>query len=110
MKKIKKIKDEVFYKEYKPQINHIIRAETNILIKDEDVCSFGGTMYETYREEEAYILKMAQDEKTKKRVWTILDVDGKLIISAGFHYVNRFGYIITEKEWETGEEEVENDD
>jgi surface polysaccharide O-acyltransferase-like enzyme len=103
-----KITEEAFY-EMNPQINHIVRAETAKSVADEDICSFGGTMYETYGLEEEYIRQMAQDEKTKKRVWTVLDCDGELIIAAGFHFVNRMGYIITEKEWTTGEEEVEND-
>jgi len=103
------IKDNDFYENYKPQTNHIVRDETDKSVDDTDICSFGGTMYETYGPEEEYIRKMARDKNTQKRVWTVLDVDGDLQIVAGFHYVNRMGYIITEKEWITGEEEVEND-
>jgi len=105
-----KINEEVFYGEYKPQTNHLVRALASKTIDDTDLCSFGGTMYETYGEEEEYVRTMAQDEKTKKRVWTVVDADGELYIIAGFHFVNRMGYIITEKEWVTGEEEVENED
>lgn len=34
-----------------------------------------------------------------KNLWTVLDVDGKLIISAGRHFVNRFYYVITVEQW-----------
>ena len=106
MKK-KTISEDEFYENYNPQTNHIVRANTDNSVADGDICSFGGTMYETYGEEEAYIREMAKKEP--KRVWTVLDVDGELIIAAGFHFVNRMGYIITEKEWENEMLEVEND-
>ena len=32
--------------------------------------------------------------------WTVLDCDGKLYVSAGFHFVNRIGYIRTELPWD----------
>lgn len=38
-----------------------------------------------------------------KRVWTVLDCDGKLILSPGFCYVNRFGYVLCEKPWPEAE-------
>ena len=31
--------------------------------------------------------------------WTVLDCDGKLYLGAGFHYVNRIGYIRCETPW-----------
>lgn len=107
MKKANTISEDKFYEEYNPQTNHIVRASTDKSIADEDICSFGGTMYETYGEEEAYVREMAKKEP--KRVWTVLDCDGELIIAAGFHFVNRMGYIITEKEWDNELLEVEND-
>ena len=42
-----------------------------------------------------------------KRVWTIVEGDsGDLYLVAGFHTVNRLNYVITEKPWVTGEEEI----
>lgn len=38
--------------------------------------------------------------KNPRTVWTLLDCDGDLYISAGWHHVNRLGYYITEKPWE----------
>jgi len=42
-----------------------------------------------------------------KNVWTIIESgeDETLYVSAGFHLVNRLGYIVTEKPWETALEE-----
>lgn len=43
-------------------------------------------------------------------VWTIVDAgcdeDGNLYASPGAHLVNRLGYIVTEKPWETGLEDA----
>lgn len=48
-----------------------------------------------------------------KRVWTIVEGDnGDWIAAAGFHIVNKLGYVLSIKPWETGLEEaiwVEND-
>ncbi len=35
------------------------------------------------------------------RVWTVIDCDGTLYVTAGFHFVNRLNYIITEHPWES---------
>ena len=37
------------------------------------------------------------------RIWTMLDCDGKIYISPGWHYVNRMDYIITEVPWKEGQ-------
>ena len=37
-----------------------------------------------------------------KRVWTLLDCDGRLILCAGIHFVNRLYYVTTERPWESG--------
>lgn len=86
------IKEEDFDELYKPIQNHI-----------DPNASWSGTLFETYGEEEAYVREQAQ--KNPKKVWTLLDGDDDMYIVAGFHFVNRVGYIITENEWETGEEE-----
>ena len=31
--------------------------------------------------------------------WTVVDCDGKLYLSAGFHFVNRIGYVRCEIAW-----------
>jgi len=46
------------------------------------------------------------NDASDHNVWTVLEGDnGRLYVSAGFHYVNRIGYIITRIPWQTGVEE-----
>ena len=47
---------------------------------------------------------MNKAKESPNKVWTILDCDGKLYYSSGYHFVNRLGYFITE---ETIEESTE---
>lgn len=93
---MKKINEDEFGELFKPQQNHL-----------DNNASFNGWMYETYGEEVDYVFNLA---KTTKRVWTIIEGDDDtLFYVAGFHYVNRLGFIVTEVEWETGTEEVQLD-
>jgi hypothetical protein len=102
--------EDKFWEDYKPQINHIEREKISNDIADEDITSWNGCMYETYGEDLEYVFDI---EKKEKRVWTILNCDDDengnsvVVISAGFHRVNREGYLITENPWETGAEYVE---
>jgi hypothetical protein len=52
---------------------------------------WNGTMFETYGKELEQVKKADPD-----KVWTLLDNDGEMTIAAGFHFVNRMGYMITE--------------
>lgn len=56
--------------------------------------SYDGTMFETYGEEVEFV--KAQYPYT---IWTLLDEDGHTWIAAGWHFVNRMGYFITEVPW-----------
>lgn len=40
----------------------------------------------------------------EKRFWTVLGVEGKLLIAPGKWFVDRFGYIITERPYDEQEE------
>lgn len=40
------------------------------------------------------------------KIWTILEADGIMFYSSGFHFVNRLGYLITEEEVEDGVEYI----
>lgn len=105
-----KVSEEDFYEKFVPKTNHILRADADEDTDDTDIAPFGGAMYETYGPEIDYILAMANDPKWKNHVWTIIEGDNdKMYASAGYHIVNRFGYIITEQPWVTGDEEVEFD-
>lgn len=89
----KQLTDDVFYEKYTVQLNHL-----------DDNAAYDGYMYETYGEERKYILEMYN--KFPKNVWTIIDNnEGYTGICAGFHFVNRMGYFITEEEWQDENEE-----
>ena len=76
---------EAWNARYRPEYNFLSPEET----------SFGGTMFETYGDEVAYV-----ESVTKDRVWTYVDTDnGGLAIINGYHLVNRIGYFVTEELW-----------
>lgn len=91
-----KISENDFEEIYKPQQNHL----------DKDA-EFNGCMYETFGEELEYILSLARNPETAKRVWTILDSDGAISYAAMYHIVNRLGYLVTEKPCENETDFVE---
>jgi hypothetical protein len=53
------------------------------------------TTFETYGEEVEFVIK--QDPK---HIWTWIQGDMSDLVVAGYHYVNRLGYYITEVPWE----------
>ena len=73
---------------YKPIKNH--------LVNDPDQ-----ELFETYGEEVEYV-----DSVEPNRVWTYVQGDSSMIITAGFVYINRIGYYITENPWESLDEYV----
>lgn len=72
-----------FYAAYLPQKNDF-----------NDNASWNGCMLETYGKDYEYVktvYALAPD-----RVWTIIeDDDGNPVLTNGFHYVNRIGYVVT---------------
>jgi hypothetical protein len=86
VKTFKTLTEDEFYAQFNPAKNHI-----------DDNAAFDGCMYETYGRDINYINAIAKDPKTKDRLWTIIEAEGKMFYVSGFHYVNRFGYIITEE-------------
>ena len=92
--------DDVFYEKYNPEYNQLLLAKKEYFelgLAAEDMCSFGGCMYETYGDELERVLQMVGENP--KRVWTIIECDDTVTICSGFHYVNRMGYLITAEEW-----------
>ncbi len=88
---MKKLTYDDFLEKYKPVENHI----------DSDA-AFDGCMFETYGDELEYI------EKTNpKNIWTIIETDNDFSLIAGYHYVNRYGYFITEKQWKDKDLDIE---
>jgi hypothetical protein len=39
-------------------------------------------------------------------VWTVIEDDGRTYAVAGYHVVNKIGYVITAAPWQTGDEEA----
>jgi hypothetical protein len=101
---IKNITEEQFEGMFTPQINHIERALADASIEDEDICSFSGTMFETFGADLDYVLEMAK----QKRVVTIIEGDQDTIgddgeehatiyYASGYHLVNRLGFLVLDK-------------
>jgi hypothetical protein len=82
--------DSDFYDKYHPEFNQIL-LKTSIY-KPEDMCAFGGCMYETFDEEFDYV-----KNQPKENVWTIIDEEDELYIVSGLHIINRVGYLITKE-------------
>ena len=82
-KKLIKLTEDQFYERFNPIKNHI---DLN--------AAFDGCMFETYGKELDYI-KGLIDDGGKASVWTIEEVEGKMYFVSGWHFVNRFGYIVT---------------
>ena len=88
--------DTEFYSKYNTEYNQVLLKKLKEVLSPDDMCSFGGCMYETFGDELAYVKQVPNN-----RVWTIVDGDGDdLIIIAGYHFVNRLGYLVTDKAWE----------
>lgn len=66
----------------------VFKLKTNHI---DDNASYDGCMFETYGVELEFVKDHAQEH-----IWTILDGDGTLIVSNGYQYVNRIGYLISE--------------
>jgi hypothetical protein len=68
-----------FEEQFKPIKNHFRNDPAEI-------------MFETYGEEEKFVLSKVEEGK----VWTYGDGDFCTYVSGGYHYINRIGYYITE--------------
>ena len=102
--------DKEFYERYNPEYNQILlkelqNEEDTGSTLPEDLCSFGGCMYETYGEEINYIIDLINNQHKIKNVWTIIECEDTMYVMAGYHLVNRFGYLITPEEWKEADEE-----
>lgn len=75
---------DIWFEKFKP--------ETVESLETEDVSP---RMYETYGEDLEKIRKT-----NLGKIWTLLDCDGELYLSPGFHIVNRLNYFICENDWD----------
>lgn len=71
----------------------------------EDDASWNGGLFETYGEQLKHVQSVAM--QTPNKVWTLIDGDEGMYVVTGYHYVNAFGYLITDLEWEVGVDEDE---
>jgi hypothetical protein len=91
--------DIEFYEKYQPEYNTILLAKHKALesnVAADDIAPFGGCMYETYDEEFEYV----NEQVKTNRVWTIIDEGDEMFVVAGLRYINRMGYLVTDKPWE----------
>jgi hypothetical protein len=65
--------------------------------------SFDNCMFETYGDE--YETVKTIHIVNPRTVWTLIDCDGWYGIVAGYHWINRIGYLITEQEWQDENEQ-----
>ena len=95
---------DYFWEKYNPEYNQVLlnelrEQEDTGSTLPEDMCSFGGCMYETYGAEYEHVYGVYKENPN--RIWTIIDNnDGEpMWICAGLHIVNRIGYLITDNGW-----------
>lgn len=79
----KLISEDSFYDTYKPVQNPFVEN-----------APWNGCMLETYGPELEHVQEVLKTDPSK--VWTVLACDDALVVSSGYHHVNRMGYIITE--------------
>ena len=84
-----------FEETYKPQKNPFVQDS-----------SYDGCMFETYGVELAHV-----KEQDNKNIWTIINCENEeMWIIPGFHFVDRFGYFITEIPWESEDIQVNDNE
>ena len=55
---------------------------------------FYGCLFNIDGEELQFIQHQPED-----RVWTTIDCDGQMRVQAGYHWVNRTGYFLSQESW-----------
>ncbi len=63
--------------------------------------AFNGCFYESFGRDLEVIEETAK--KSPNNVWTILNIDGRIVIGEGFHVVNSVGYLVTKNAFQYGE-------
>lgn len=85
---MKIINTEEFIETYKPIKNPFVQDS-----------SYDGCMFETYGEEVEYV---KSSEFSDTQIWAIINCENEeMWIIPGYHFVNCFGYFITEIPWES---------
>lgn len=77
---------------FKPMVNHL---DKNASFDDGN----GGIMFETYGAEYDHVAAIGQQDQN--RIWTYMDDgDGNTVITNSWSFINRIGYMITEKPYD----------
>lgn len=97
IKRVTSMSENVWIKDFQPIVNHLDPDAGWAGFDSENDDS--GCLFETYGEEEAYILSL-----DPHKVWTLIEADGKEYIENGRHFVNRLGYFVTRTPWVEGQD------
>ena len=86
---------EDFLEHYKPVDNKLV-----------DNAAYDGNMFETYNEELDYIRSV-----NTNKIWTLVTGDfNQLVITPGYHIVNRLGYFLTTIPHDLNSSDIEMDE
>jgi hypothetical protein len=77
---------DAWFNKFKPVKNHLDKYASN---------EYPSYMFETYGAEQEYVKSV-----DPKYIWTYVDGDMSSLLVAGYHYINRIGYYVTEVPWE----------
>lgn len=80
-----KVTLDKWFERYQPEPNFINNGDS----------PFDGRMFETYGPEYDYVLSVIREQNGDDFVWTLVENDGILSITAGAHKVNALGYFVT---------------
>lgn len=83
-----------FLARFRPRANHLCAER-----------GYDGRLFETFGLEVQHVLN-----QEPRRVWTLLDCGGNLVIAAGRHFVNRLGYFVCEVPCDDALEVFDEDD
>ena len=88
--------EDDFYAKYNPI--------KNPFYENPEDCAFDGCMFETYGPELEFVVDTRTTNKNKLQIWTIIEVEDNMYYLSGYHFVNRFGYLLTPELVEEGTE------
>ena len=94
---MKTINFDDWFEKYIPQKNPFVQDSP-----------YDGCMFETYGEEVEYV---KSSEFSDTQIWTIINCENEeMWIIPGYHFVNCFGYFITEIPWESEDIQVNDNE
>lgn len=84
------LNEDMLWEKYRPIKNHITAQD-----------SFDGCIFDAAGEQLKFVIN-----QNPKKIWTLMEEDGALVYQAGYHLINRIGYLVCEVEWETDNLEI----